>query len=324
MVTVTLPDSSQRQFDQSVTVAELAASIGAGLANATLAGKVNGKLVDASYRIEKDAEVVIITDRDPEGLSVIRHSNAHLLAQAVKILFPKAQVTIGPVIENGFYYDFAFERPFTPEDLAAIEKKMEELAAQDLPVTRTTMVREKAVTFFRNMGEEYKAQIIEDIPANEVISLYQQGDFIDLCRGPHVPSTGKLRAFKLISLPAPIGGVIPATKCCNVYTGRPGPIKKISQAYLHRLEEAEKRDHRKIGKHLDLFHTQEEAPGMVFWHDNGWIVYQQVAAIYQGHGASKRLPGSQYPTGGRPLAVGKIGALGEIQRGYVHHPFGKP
>src|SRR3972149_1716010 len=192
MVTVTLPDSSQRQFDTPVTIADLAASIGAGLAKATLAGKVNGKLVDASYRIEKDAEVVIVTDRDPEGLSVIRHSNAHLLAQAVKILFPKAQVTIGPVVENGFYYDFAFERPFTLEDLAAIEKKMEELAAQDLPVTRTTMVREKAVTFFRNLGEEYKAQIIEDIPANEEISLYQQGDFIDLCRGPHVPSTGKL------------------------------------------------------------------------------------------------------------------------------------
>jgi threonyl-tRNA synthetase len=288
MPIVTLPDGSLRQFEQPVSIAAIAASIGAGLAKATLAGKVDGKLVDASYVVEHDAHVTIITDRDPEGLAVIRHSNAHLLAQAVKKLFPSAQVTIGPVIEDGFYYDFAFERAFTPEDLMAIEKKMEELAEQDLPVTRTTMVREKAVEFFRNIGEEYKAQIIEAIPAHEVISLYQQGDFIDLCRGPHVPSTGKLKAFKLTKLAGAYWRGDSRNEMLQRIYGTAWANKKDLKDYLHRLEEAEKRDHRKLAKHLDLYHTQEEAPGMIFWHNNGWIIYQQIVnyirALIRRHG----------------------------------------
>jgi len=276
MPIVTLPDGSQREYDRPVSVADIAASIGPGLAKATLAGKVDDKLVDASKIIDHDARVRIITDRDPEGLDIIRHSNAHLLAQAVKQLFPEAQVTIGPVIEDGFYYDFAFERPFTPEDLQAIENRMVELASQDLPVTRTTMVREKAVEFFRNMGEEYKAQIIEDIPVHEEISLYQQGDFIDLCRGPHVPSTGRLKAFKLTKLAGAYWRGDSSNEMLQRIYGTAWANKQDLNDYLHRLEEAEKRDHRKLAKHLDLYHTQEEAPGMVFWHDNGWIIYQQV------------------------------------------------
>jgi len=276
MPTITLPDGSQRQYDRPISIADIAASIGPGLAKAALAGKADGKLVDTSFIVEHDAPVSIITDRDPEGLEVIRHSNAHLLAQAVKILFPKVQVTIGPVIEDGFYYDFSYERPFTPEDLQAIEKKMEELAEKDLPVSRTTMVREKAVEFFRDMGEEYKAQIIEDIPAHEEISLYQQGDFIDLCRGPHVPSTGKLKAFKLTKLAGAYWRGDSSNEMLQRIYGTAWANKKDLKDYLHRLEEAEKRDHRKLAKQLDLYHTQEEAPGMVFWHDNGWIIYQQV------------------------------------------------
>jgi threonyl-tRNA synthetase len=276
MPTITLPDGNQRRFDQAVSVHDVAAAIGPGLAKAALAGKVDGKLVDTSFRIERDVNLAIVTERDPEGLEVIRHSCAHLLAQAVKQLFPAAQVTIGPVIEDGFYYDFAFKRPFTPEDLAAIEKRMQELAAKDLKVTRSEMVREEAIPFFRNMGEEYKARIIEDIPAHETLSLYRQGEFIDLCRGPHIPSTSKLKAFKLMKVAGAYWRGDSRNEMLQRIYGTAWSDKKALDAYLHRLEEAEKRDHRKIGRHLDLFHTQEEAPGMVFWHDNGWTIYQQI------------------------------------------------
>lgn len=276
MPVITLPDGSHREYDQAVTVMEVAQSIGSGLAKATLAGKLDGKLVDASTLIENDATLQIVTSRDEEGVDVIRHSTAHLLAQAVKELFPQAQVTIGPVIENGFYYDFAYERPFTPEDLAAIEKKMQQLADQDFPVKRTVLPRDEAVTFFRNQGEEYKAEIIESIPANEDLSLYEQGGFTDLCRGPHVPSTGKLKAFKLMKIAGAYWRGNSDNEMLQRIYGTAWGDKKDLQAYLHRLEEAEKRDHRKLAKTLDLFHAQEEAPGMVFWHDKGWTIYQQV------------------------------------------------
>jgi threonyl-tRNA synthetase len=276
MPVVTLPDGSKRNFDHPVTVMDVAADIGPGLAKATLAGKVDGKLVDASYKIEDDAELAIVTERDEEGLEIIRHSSAHLMAQAVKQLFPEAQVTIGPVIEDGFYYDFAYEPGFSPEDMAAIEKRMSELAKQDIPVERSVMSREEAIEFFRNMGEEYKARIIEDIPAHEQLSLYKQGDFIDLCRGPHVPSTGKIKAFKLMKLAGAYWRGDAKNEMLQRVYGTSWANKKDLKAYLHRLEEAEKRDHRKLGKQLDLFHTQEEAPGMVFWHDNGWKIYQEI------------------------------------------------
>ena len=273
MPVITLPDGSQRRFDRPVTVQEVAASIGSGLAKAALAGKVNGKLVDTSYLIECDAPVAVITGRDAESLEVIRHSTAHLLAQAVKALFPEAQVTIGPVIEDGFYYDFAYQRAFTPEDLAAIENKMEELAAADFPVERTVMPRQRAVDFFRAQGEEYKAQIIAGIPEGEEISLYRQGEFVDLCRGPHVPRTGVLKAFKLTKVAGAYWRGDSRNEMLQRIYGTAWADKKSLQDYLHRLDEAEKRDHRRIGKLMDLFHVQEEAPGMVFWHDNGWRVY---------------------------------------------------
>ncbi len=276
MPVVTLPDGSTRQFDTAVSIHDIAADIGPGLAKAALAGKVDGKLVDSSYVVDKDAQVAIVTDRDEEGLEVIRHSTAHLLAQAVKELFPDAQVTIGPVIEDGFYYDFAYKESFTPEDLAAIEKKMAELAKQNYPITRTVKSRDEAVKFFRDMGEEYKAEIIESIPAEEDLSLYQQGDFIDLCRGPHVPSTGKLKSFKLMKLAGAYWRGDSNNEMLQRIYGTAWANRKDLKAYLHRLEEAEKRDHRKLGKQQDLFHMQEEAPGMVFWHDKGWIIYQQV------------------------------------------------
>lgn len=276
MPVITLPDGSRREFPQPVTVAEVAANIGPGLAKAALAGKIDGRLVDTSYRILGDASLAIITDRDPEGLELLRHSTAHLLAHAVKESFPEAQVTIGPVIEDGFYYDFAFHRGFTPEDLAAIEAKMQEIAARDLPVHRKLMDRDAAVAFFRDMGEAYKAEIIGDIPAGEEISLYQQGDFIDLCRGPHVPSTAKLKTFKLTKVAGAYWRGDARNAMLQRIYGTAWANKKDLDAYLHRLEEAEKRDHRKIGKALDLFHMQEEAPGMVFWHDRGWRLYQQV------------------------------------------------
>ena len=274
MPVITLPDGSQRSYERAVSVAEVAASIGSGLARAALAGRVDGKLVDTSFMIERDAALSIVTDRDPEGLEVIRHSTAHLLAQAVKQLFPEAQVTIGPVIEDGFYYDFAYQRPFTPEDLAAIEARMKELAKADEKVTRRVMPRDDAVRLFRDMGENYKAEIIAAIPAAEPISLYGQGDWVDLCRGPHVPSTGKLKAFKLTKLAGAYWRGDSRNEMLQRIYGTAWPEQKQLDAYLHRLEEAEKRDHRRIGRELDLFHLQEEAPGAVFWHPKGWQVFQ--------------------------------------------------
>ncbi|WP_018077480.1 threonine--tRNA ligase [Thiobacillus denitrificans] len=276
MVNVTLPDGSVRQFDAPVTVAQVASSIGAGLAKAALAGRVDGRLVDTSHLIDTDAQLSIVTDKDADGLDMIRHSTAHLLAYAVKSLFPDAQVTIGPVIEDGFYYDFAYKRPFTPEDLAAIEKKMAELAKRDIPVERSVMPRDEAVTFFRDMGELYKAEIIASIPTNEDISLYREGDFIDLCRGPHVPSTGKLRHFKLMKLAGAYWRGDSKNEMLQRVYGTAWAKKEDLDAYLHRLEEAEKRDHRRLAKQLDLLHMQDEAPGMVFWHPKGWIVWQQI------------------------------------------------
>lgn len=288
MPVVTLPDGSHRSFAEPVSVHEVAADIGAGLAKAALAGRVNGKLVDTSYRIEDDSELAIITERDEDGVDIIRHSTAHLLAMAVKELFPSAQVTIGPVVDNGFYYDFRFERPFTNEDLARIEKRMGELAKQDIPVSRSVLSRDEAIKLFDEMGEEYKVRIIEDIPGEEDLSFYQQGEFIDLCRGPHVPSTGKLKAFKLTKVAGAYWrGDTNNEQLQRVY-GTAWGNKKDLKAYLHRLEEAEKRDHRKIGKKLNLFHMQEEAPGMVFWHPDGWSVYQQIEQymrdVLQRHG----------------------------------------
>ncbi|MFO8154864.1 MAG: threonine--tRNA ligase [Pseudomonadota bacterium] len=276
MPTISLPDGSQRAFDGPVTVADVAADIGAGLARAALAGTVDGREVDLDYTIDQDSRVAIITERDPEGLELIRHSTAHLLAQAVKELYPGAQVTIGPVVDDGFYYDFAYEQHFTPEDLEAIEKRMAELAEADIPVHREVWDRDAAVAWFRNEGEEYKARIIEDLPADEVISVYRQGDFLDLCRGPHVPSTGKLKAFKLTKLAGAYWRGDPNNEQLQRIYGTAWGNKKDLKAHLHRLEEAEKRDHRRIGRELDLFHTQEEAPGMVFWHGPGWTLYRQV------------------------------------------------
>jgi threonyl-tRNA synthetase len=276
MPVVTLPDGSQRRFEHPVKVEEVAASIGAGLAKAALAARVNGKLVDTSYVIDHDANLAIVTDKDADGLEVIRHSTAHLLAQAVKQLFPDAQVTIGPVIEDGFYYDFAFERPFTPEDLAAIEKRMAQLAQADEKVSRRVMARDAAVKFFRDQGEIYKAEIIAGIPDKDEISLYGQGNWVDLCRGPHVPSTGKLKAFKLTKLAGAYWRGDSRNEMLQRIYGTAWADKKQLDAYLLRLEEAEKRDHRKIGKDLDLFHLQEEAPGAVFWHPKGWTVFQSL------------------------------------------------
>lgn len=276
MPVIVLPDGSQKRFEKALTIAELAGSIGSGLAKAALAAKVNNKLVDTSFLIENDAEVRIITDRDPEALEVIRHSTAHLLAQAVKALFPSAQVTIGPVIENGFYYDFAFERAFTTEDLARIEAKMEELVTLDLPVSHKAIARDTAIAFFKQIGEHYKAKIIEDISPDEVLTVYQQGDFIDLCRGPHVPSTGKLKAFKLTKVAGAYWRGDSKNEMLQRIYGTAWTDKKSLETYLKNQEEAEKRDHRKLAKTLDLFHMQEEAPGMVFWHANGWTVYQQI------------------------------------------------
>ncbi|HJS88776.1 MAG TPA: threonine--tRNA ligase [Steroidobacteraceae bacterium] len=274
MPVVTLPDGSQRRFDRPVTVDEIAADIGSGLRKAALAGRVNGRLVDTSYVVAGDASVAIVTDKDPAGLEIIRHSTAHLLAQAVKQLFPEAQVTIGPVIEDGFYYDFAFKRPFTLEDLAAIETRMAELAKADQPVTRRVMGRDEAVAFFKSLGEHYKAEIIASIPAGEEISLYGQGDWVDLCRGPHVPSTGKLRAFKLTKVAGAYWRGDSRNEMLQRIYGTAWADRKQLEEYLHRLEEAEKRDHRRIGRELDYFHLQEEAPGAVFWHPKGWSVFQ--------------------------------------------------
>jgi threonyl-tRNA synthetase len=276
MSLITLPDGSQRSFDHPVTVLQVAESIGPGLAKAALAGKVDGVLVDCSTLIEKDAALAIITERDAEGIEVIRHSTAHLLAMAVQSLFPTAQVTIGPVIQDGFYYDFAFERAFTAEDLQKIEARMAEIAAEDLPVVRSLMSRDAAIALFEKMGEQYKVEIIRDIPSNENLSFYSQGNFIDLCRGPHVPSTGRLKAFKLTKVAGAYWrGDSNNAQLQRIYGTAWGNKKELG-AYLLRIEEAEKRDHRKLGKKLGLFHMQEEAPGMVFWHANGWTLYQAV------------------------------------------------
>lgn len=276
MIAITLPDGSKREFESPISVHGVAASIGAGLARAALAGKVDGKLVDTSFVINHDASLAIVTDKDADGLDVIRHSTAHLLAYAVKSLFPDAQVTIGPVIDDGFYYDFSYSRPFTPEDLAAIERKMAELAKQDIPVERYELSRDEAVAYFKGIGEKYKAEIIESIPADQTLSLYREGDFTDLCRGPHVPSTGKLKVFKLMKVAGAYWRGDSKNEMLTRVYGTAWAKKEDLDAYLHRLEEAEKRDHRKIGKALDLFHMQEEAPGMVFWHPKGWQLWQSI------------------------------------------------
>jgi threonyl-tRNA synthetase len=276
MIAITLPDGSKREFPGPVTVAEVAASIGAGLAKAALGGKVDGKLVDTSHRIERDAQLAIVTDKDADGLELIRHSTAHLLAYAVKELFPDAQVTIGPVIDNGFYYDFSYKRPFTPEDLAAIEARMTELAKKDEKVERRVLPRDEAVAHFKAQGEHYKAEIIASIPAGEDVSLYREGGFEDLCRGPHVPSTGKLRHFKLMKVAGAYWRGDHRNEMLQRVYGTAWASKDDLQAYLTRLEEAEKRDHRRLGRELDLFHLDEHAPGLVFWHPKGWTVWQQV------------------------------------------------
>jgi threonyl-tRNA synthetase len=288
MPVITLPDGSLRKFPDPLTVAELAAAIGPGLARAALAGRVDGQLVDTSYRIDRDATVAIVTDRDPDGLEIIRHSTAHLLAHAVKSLFPGAQVTIGPVIEDGFYYDFAYPPGFTEEDLRKIEEKMRELCHRDFSISRTVMARDEAVDFFRRQSEEYKARIIESIPAGENISLYRQDDFVDLCRGPHAPSTGRLKFFKLMKVAGAYWRGDSRNEMLQRIYGTAWTNKEALDAYLHRLEEAEKRDHRKLGRRLDLFHFQEEAPGMVFWHERGWTIYtlvmQYIRDLLRAHG----------------------------------------
>jgi threonyl-tRNA synthetase len=278
MPVITLPDGSQRQFDRAISVADVAASIGPGLAKAALAGRLDSVLVDTSKIIDHDAALSIVTDKDPDGLEIIRHSTAHLLANAVQELFPDAQVTIGPVIEDGFYYDFAYKRPFSTEDLAAIEKRMAEISAKDLPVHRRVLPRDEAVAHFKKIGEHYKAEIIGAIPAGESISLYGQGDWEDLCRGPHVPSTGKLKAFKLMKVAGAYWRGDSRNEMLQRIYGTAWPNEKQLKEYLTRLEEAEKRDHRRIGKELDLFHLQEEAPGAVFWHPKGWVLFQQLIA----------------------------------------------
>jgi threonyl-tRNA synthetase len=318
MIQITLPDGSKRDFPGPVTVAEVAASIGAGLAKAALGGKVNGKVVDTSYLISVDSPLAIITAKDPEGLEVIRHSTAHLLAYAVKELFPDAQVTIGPVIENGFFYDFSYKRPFTPEDLTAIEKKMTELAARDEPVTRRVLPRDEAVAYFKEQGEHYKAEIIASIPANEDVSLYREGKFEDLCRGPHVPSTGKLKFFKLMKLAGAYWRGDHRNEMLQRIYGTAWATKDELQQHLLMLEEAEKRDHRKLGRELDLFHIDDHAPGLVFWHPKGWTVWQGVEQymrkVYQDNG---------YQEVKGPQVIDKTlweknRPLGQVPRQHVH------
>ena len=288
MASVTLPDGSKREYEGPVTVAQVAASIGAGLAKAALAGRVGGKLVDLSHVIDGDAAVAIITARDPEGLEIIRHSTAHLMAQAVKELFPEAQVTIGPAIENGFYYDFSYTRAFTPEDLKAIEARMDELVKKNIPIVREEMPREEAIDFFKALGEHYKAEIISSIPAGEVISLYRQGDFVDLCRGPHVPSTGCLKVHHLMKVAGAYWRGDSKNEMLQRIYGTAWATKDEQKAYLEMLAEAEKRDHRRLGRELDLFHLQDEAPGMVFWHAKGWALWQVIEQfmrrVYQDNG----------------------------------------
>jgi len=301
MPIITLPDGNKLAFSQPITVAEVAAKIGAGLAKAALAGKVNDKLVDLDYVIEDNAKIAIITDKSPEGLDIIRHSTAHLMAHAVQILFPEVQVTIGPTIENGFYYDFAFELSFVPENLAQIEKQMAELVKQDLPITHKIISRDDAIKLFEDMGEKYKVEIIQEIPSDQEISLYEQGDFIDLCRGPHAPSTGKLKAFKLMKIAGAYWRGDSDNEMLQRIYGTAWANKKDLVAYLNRLVEAEKRDHRKIGKALDLFHFQDEAPGMAFWHNNGWTIYQTITQYMR-----KKLREYDYQEVNTPLMMDRV------------------
>ena len=291
MVAVTLPDGSKREFPGAVTVAQVAADIGAGLAKAALAGRVDGKLVDLSYVVEQDAAVAIVTGRDADGLEILRHSTAHLMAQAVKELYPEAQVTIGPAIENGFYYDFSYSRPFTPEDLKAIEARMDEIVKRDLPIVREEMSRDDAVAFFLGLGEKYKAELIAAIPDGETISLYRQGDFTDLCRGPHVPSTGRLKVHRLMKVAGAYWRGDSKNEMLQRIYGTAWATKDEQAAYLKMLEEAEKRDHRRLGRELDLFHLQDEAPGMIFWHAKGWalwqVIEQYMRRVYQDHGSQE-------------------------------------
>ena len=298
MMIITLPDSSQRQFEQAISVADIAANIGSGLAKVALAATVNGQLVDLSHMIDRDVQLSIITSKDEAGLEILRHSTAHLLAHAVKQLFPAVQVTIGPVIDEGFYYDFSFDRAFTPEDLITIEQRMHALVAQDIPIQRMEMDREAVIQFFRDQQEEYKVQIIEAIPEGEGLTLYQQGEFIDLCRGPHVPSTGKLGAFKLTKLAGAYWHGDSNNEMLQRIYGTAWATKKDLNAYLKRIEEAEKRDHRKLAKKLDLFHMQDEAPGMVFWHPNGWTIYQTIV-----HYLQHRLAQQDYQEINTPILV---------------------
>ena len=292
MISIQLPDGSKREYPSPVTVAEVAASIGSGLAKAALAGRVGqgaaAQIVDTSFLLDNDTALAIITDKDAAGLDVIRHSTAHLLAYAVKVLFPEAQVTIGPVIENGFFYDFSYERPFTPDDLVAIEAKMGELARKDERVERRVLPRDEAVAYFKGLGEHYKAEIISSIPAGEDVSLYREGAFEDLCRGPHVPSTGKLKHFKLMKVAGAYWRGDHRNEMLTRIYGTAWATKDDLQQYLHMLEEAEKRDHRKLGRELDLFHIDEHAPGLVFWHPKGWAVWQNVEqymrAVYRDNG----------------------------------------
>jgi len=298
MVTIRLPDGSRKAYEQPPSLAEVAASIGPGLARAAIAGRIDGRLVDLSRRVETDADVALVTEKDPEALEITRHSTAHLLAHAVKELFPDAQVTIGPVIDDGFYYDFSYKRPFSPEDLNSIEKRMGEIAARNLPVEREVWQRSDAVRFFKDQGEHYKAQIIESIPGEETITLYRQGQFVDLCRGPHVPSTGRLRVFKLMKLAGAYWRGDSRNEMLQRVYGTAWLKKDDLDAYLHRLEEAEKRDHRKLGRQLDLFHLQDDAPGMVFWHPKGWVIWQQIEQYVR-----RRLARSGYREVRTPLVL---------------------
>ena len=311
---------ARRQFDRAISVAEVAASIGPGLAKAALAGKVDGVLVDTSALIDHDANLSIVTDKDPDGLEIIRHSTAHLLANAVQELFPDAQVTIGPVIEDGFYYDFAYKRPFSTEDLAAIEKRMAEISAKDLPVHRRVLPRDAAVAHFKKIGEHYKAEIIGAIPAGESISLYGQGDWEDLCRGPHVPSTGKLKAFKLMKVAGAYWRGDSRNEMLQRIYGTAWANEKQLKEYLTRLEEAEKRDHRRIGKELDLFHLQEEAPGAVFWHPKGWALFQQLIAYMRERQTAAGFQEVNTPGDHGPRTVGEVRAHRDLRRKHVHDP----
>ncbi len=298
MVTIRLPDGSRKTYEEPPSLAEVAASIGPGLARAAIAGKIDGQLVDLSRTVETDADVALVTEKDPEALDITRHSTAHLLAHAVKELFPDAQVTIGPVIDDGFYYDFAYKRPFSPEDLGAIEKRMGEIASRNLPVVREVWDRSDAVRFFKDQGEHYKAQIIESIPGEETITLYRQGEFVDLCRGPHVPATGKLRVFKLMKLAGAYWRGDSRNEMLQRIYGTAWLKKDDLDAYLHRLEEAEKRDHRRLGRQLGLFHLQDDAPGMVFWHPKGWVIWQQIEQYVR-----RRLARSGYQEVRTPLVL---------------------